>query len=140
MPFNRRDYPANWDDLSREVKNDAGWRCEFCGAEHGKPHQFTGSPVVISTAHLDGDPSNCDRVNLAAVCQRCHLILDRSRHSRHRKENRELEELRRIAGYVARKLGVVPDQGIPEEVIERMRTLSVPPSRTPSAVEVLSRE
>ena len=126
MPFDRRDYPSNWDDLSRAVKIEAGWRCEFCQAEHGKPHPATGSPVVIATAHLDGDPRNCERVNLIAVCQKCHLLLDRSRHSRHRRENRELEELRRIAGYVARKLGGVIDHGIPEEVIDRIRTLSNP--------------
>lgn len=60
-------YPANWPELARRVKEDAGWRCENCGAEHGPP------PNVLTVAHLDNDKGNCELWNLAALCQRCHL-------------------------------------------------------------------
>jgi 5-methylcytosine-specific restriction endonuclease McrA len=32
--------------------------------------------VVLTTAHLDHDPSNCDPANLRAWCQRCHNTYD----------------------------------------------------------------
>ena len=36
--------------------------------------------VVLAAAHLDHDPSNNRRRNLKSLCQRCHLIHDRSHH------------------------------------------------------------
>lgn len=40
--------------------------------------------VILSTAHLDHDPSNNDGRNLKALCQRCHLLHDREEHRRQR--------------------------------------------------------
>jgi 5-methylcytosine-specific restriction endonuclease McrA len=37
--------------------------------------------VVLTTAHLDHDPSNNDLANLAVLCQRCHLAHDREQHA-----------------------------------------------------------
>lgn len=34
MPVNKKDYPPNWPELTREVKAAAGWRCEWCNAPH----------------------------------------------------------------------------------------------------------
>ena len=62
------DYPADWPEISREVKVEAGWRCERCGHPHDPAAGYT-----LTTHHLDMDKSNCDRWNLAALCQRCHL-------------------------------------------------------------------
>jgi len=36
--------------------------------------------VQLSTAHIDHDPANNDDSNLAAWCQRCHLIHDAPHH------------------------------------------------------------
>jgi 5-methylcytosine-specific restriction endonuclease McrA len=78
-------YPPDWPTISLKVKEKAGWKCELCGAAHGQPHPITGSIVVLTTHHLDFDPSNCERWNLMALCQRCHNKLD----ARHRQANRE---------------------------------------------------
>ncbi|MEH3145259.1 MAG: hypothetical protein PGN34_07900 [Methylobacterium frigidaeris] len=40
--------------------------------------------VVLATAHRDHDPSNNRDGNLAAFCQRCHLLHDRPEHRRQR--------------------------------------------------------
>ena len=32
--------------------------------------------VVLTVAHLDHKPENCDRANLRALCQRCHNVYD----------------------------------------------------------------
>lgn len=44
--------------------------------------------VVLTTAHLDHTPENCDPGNLRAMCQGCHLHYDRDHHARTRAEIR----------------------------------------------------
>ena len=88
----RRRYPRNWPEISKAIRFDrAGGRCECegecgagheerCEAWHGQPHPVTGSLVVLTTAHLDHTPENCDPANLRAFCQRCHLRYDAALH------------------------------------------------------------
>lgn len=96
-PENRERYPADWDAISLEVKERAGWRCECegecgrgthaarCTNVHGGEAYGTGSRVVLTTAHLDHVPENCgtpgQRDNLKAMCQGCHLHYDREHHA-----------------------------------------------------------
>ena len=44
--------------------------------------------IVLTVAHLDHTPENCDDANLLAMCQLCHLRLDASEHARSRRERR----------------------------------------------------
>ena len=78
-------YPANWPAISQRIRFDrADGRCERCGRHHGelvpgwKPGRITR--VVLTTAHLDHDPTNNADENLAALCQRCHLAHDLDHH------------------------------------------------------------
>jgi len=80
MPMQRHLYPPDWRDISLRVRQAAGWKCRFCGAENRKPHPVTGSMVVLTVAHLDHDPANNTDENLAALCQRCHLRHDAEQH------------------------------------------------------------
>lgn len=82
MPFHRDRYPDNWKEISLRIRARAGGMCEFCGAENNKPHPVTGSQVILTVAHLDHDPQNCDDSNLKALCQRCHLKYDAKHHAR----------------------------------------------------------
>ena len=34
--WNRRDYPAQWEQMAGAAKERAGWRCERCGVRHGQ--------------------------------------------------------------------------------------------------------
>jgi hypothetical protein len=89
----KRHYPHNWPQISKAIRFDrAGGRCECagecgtghggrCKARHGDPHPVTGSTVVLTTAHLDREPRNCDPANLRAMCQRCHLRYDAEQHA-----------------------------------------------------------
>lgn len=36
--------------------------------------------IVLTVAHLDHDPRNCDPSNLKALCQKCHLDYDQQHH------------------------------------------------------------
>jgi hypothetical protein len=73
-PENRNRYPKDWKLRSFFVRFVRGkGRCEWCGAEHGKPHPVTGSKVVLTTAHVfDDRPEACSLLNLAGLCQKCH--------------------------------------------------------------------
>lgn len=106
MPMDRSQYPDDWEAISQRVRFErAGGRCECrgecgnkhetneelngevswsrritdrCGAVHGEliPLNPKGSLVVLTTAHLDRDPSGTDESHMRAMCQRCHLAYD----------------------------------------------------------------
>jgi hypothetical protein len=42
--------------------------------------QIRHTRVVLAAAHLDHDPRNNRMRNLKSLCQRCHMIHDRSHH------------------------------------------------------------
>jgi len=91
---NRKDYPDDWEELSNQIRFDrAKGKCEDCGRSH-KARYWNGQrfiTVILATVHLgidkpDGSPGNkrdlhdCRPENLKALCQRCHLLLDRDQH------------------------------------------------------------
>lgn len=102
-PENRKRYPPNWRAISKAIKERAGWRCECegecgrgthdgrCTNRHWQPAYGTGSMVVLTTAHLDHTPENCEPANLKAMCQGCHLHYDREHHAETRRATRESE-------------------------------------------------
>ena len=69
-------YPENWDRIALLIKERAGWRCELCHAPHDEPHWLTESIVVLTVHHINADPTDNRRINLIALCQRCHNRLD----------------------------------------------------------------
>ena len=73
----------------RHVVNDEGAQLDLppscwipsvpggrCAAMNGEKHPTTKSVVVLTVAHLDHTPENCDNDNLKAMCQRCHNSYD----------------------------------------------------------------
>jgi 5-methylcytosine-specific restriction endonuclease McrA len=89
MPFNKKLYPDNWPEISRIIRARAQDACEFCQAQNHEPHPITGSKVVLTVAHLDHTPSNCDPANLRALCQRCHLRYDAQHHAQTAAQTRQ---------------------------------------------------
>jgi len=82
-PEEKDKYPKNWKEIRKRILKRAKNRCEFrdesrkrCKALNHKPHPITGSRVVLTIAHLDHNPENCDDKNLKAGCQRCHNRYD----------------------------------------------------------------
>src|SRR5690606_33293990 len=45
--------------------------------------------IILTVAHLDRNPANNDRDNLAALCQRCHLRHDIRQHITSRRYGRD---------------------------------------------------
>ena len=58
---NGRGRPARWPDIEEAVA-------------------FRQTRVILAAAHLDHDPGNNRQRNLKSLCQRCHMIHDRSYH------------------------------------------------------------
>ena len=104
MPIDYSEYPPNWfTEIRPRIMHRAGERrddgqittearCEWCKAENHSP-LASGSPVVLTIAHLDHDKGNCDVEDdrLAALCQGCHLRYDAPRHHEKRRLGRDEE-------------------------------------------------
>lgn len=96
-PENRGRYPADWKLRRKLILQRANWCCEQCGAHNydplpmrccsvrrasadGEVCTWCSTPVprvVLTIAHLfDKRPECASLLNLAALCQRCHLALD----------------------------------------------------------------
>ncbi len=107
MPWNRKLYPDNWEEIAAALKAEVGQRCEECGAEAGSwvcfhktdKHRFVGPDdeeelyfhgaeyedepvlIILTVAHLDQNPANNDRSNLRVLCRGCHLRYDAPFHA-----------------------------------------------------------
>lgn len=85
MPMNRALYPKDWQAISAAIRDRAGQRCEWpgCALVNGQATMGRRGPytVVLTVAHLDHNPANCDPDNLRAWCQPHHLRYDAAHHA-----------------------------------------------------------
>ncbi len=109
MPIKKENlklYPDDWKQIRLRILERADNRCEGspkypdCRARNHEPHPDTGSRVVLTLAHLDHNPENCDESNLRAWCQRCHNQYDAPRRAKNAAETRrkKKEEKERSSG------------------------------------------
>ena len=98
-PENKKRYPKNWKEIRQQILKRADNRCEFCGVENHtwRPSLSSTSPsdavwVVLTIAHLDHNPENCDPKNLRALCQRCHNRYDAKHRAATRSHTRAMKE------------------------------------------------
>lgn len=118
-PENRDRYPADRPLRSYFVRFvRARGCCEWCGARHGATGFRSGKvfvegdadmlvamkikpvKIVLTTAHVfDSAPEASSLLNLAALCQKCHLGHDAEIHKANRQRSREQRtgQLRLIA-------------------------------------------
>ena len=88
MPCNYSKYPKDLKYVRQRILEREGNKCKFCMSENYKPHFITGSRVVLTIAHLNHIIEDMRDYNLAALCQRCHNILDMPYRVDNRKINR----------------------------------------------------
>jgi hypothetical protein len=76
----------NWFDLAGEGCDCYGNRWtykaarEFVRAHWAPTDEDYPTIIVLTVAHLDHQPENCDPSNLSAMCQRHHLAYDQDHH------------------------------------------------------------
>jgi len=100
-PENKDRYPDDWKEIRAKILERANHCCEFCGVknyavgywegekfvEYKDPESFEADvaalvdgknviKIVLTIAHLDHTPENCNPANLKAICQRCHNRYD----------------------------------------------------------------
>ncbi len=88
-PERKKLYPPNWARISKLTRDAAGQKCELCSAPNGSRSNRTGGTVVLTVHHINGDPADNRRCNLIALCQRCHLRLDRPYKMGRRRSDRQ---------------------------------------------------
>ncbi len=120
-PENRGRYPADWPEVRARILERATLPscggptpCCECEGECGRDHRgrcsngdgwraFDSDAIVVLTvAHLDHTPENCEPENLRAFCQGCHNRYD----AEHRAETRRETERRARADAGQLELGV----------------------------------
>lgn len=76
-----------WDEEQAVWRNGRGR--PLGGLPPPEPHTETSprlvTAVVLACAHLDHNPTNNRPRNLAALCQRCHMLHDAGEHRRRRR-------------------------------------------------------
>ncbi len=71
-----------WDQAGGEWRDGQGRRLR---EQPPAPTEATPTTrVYLAAAHRDHDPTNSTPRNLAALCQRCHMLHDRPEHQRRR--------------------------------------------------------
>lgn len=117
MPLDRSRYPADWNAISKRIRDEAGNRCEWCGVANGAVGQRDRfgtfhemgpmeaetavcvdgervTRIVLTVAHVENpDPMDCRPENLAALCQACHNKLDRPMRQKHAAETRRRKRI-----------------------------------------------
>ena len=99
---NRAKYPPTWKAIRAVILERAGNNCEGsplypeCRVRNYSLHPVTGSRVILTVAHLDHNPENCELTNLRAWCQRCHLAYDRDAHLRNAKKTLILKKYKNL--------------------------------------------
>lgn len=91
MPMEKARYPADWKEISRRVKDAAGWRCAACGMKCRMPGEpFDTHRRTLTVHHIDHRPENCSPENLIALCAGCHLRADAQHHAETRQKKRSV--------------------------------------------------
>ena len=89
MPCNYNEYPPDWKETRERILLRAKNCCEECGILNYiiKP---SGTKIILTIAHLDHNKENWEVTDdrLKALCQKCHLGYDLSRHIENRKYGR----------------------------------------------------
>ena len=73
-----------WDDEVDAWRDGVGRRVRRMLPPHSTILPMRRTRVVLSTCHLDHNPSNNVADNLAALCQRCHILNDKAEHRKRR--------------------------------------------------------
>ena len=77
------DYPENWDEIAKAVKDEANWKCVRCAHIHAPEDGYT-----LTVHHLDLNPANCAWWNIPHISLST-LAINYLRESVHVQEGKE---------------------------------------------------
>jgi predicted HNH restriction endonuclease len=71
------DYPQQWKELAKSIKEKSDWRCNKCGRACLRPGDKSITDkrraYNLQVHHWDRNPSNNKIENLICLCSACHL-------------------------------------------------------------------
>lgn len=105
MPWNPKDYPDTWKTFSRYMRvvvaenrcqctGECGLHCTHpgprrCVEMNHTPAQWAKGRVVLTVAHLCTCQPKCAiEAHCKAMCNKCHMRVDRFLHAKHAAETR----------------------------------------------------
>lgn len=107
MPVNWSNYPKDWKQIARSVKDGCGWVCQMCGMQCRKPGEpFDTHKRTMSVMHLNHDTSDNTASNLRGACSACHLRYDAPHHAKNAARTRSDKRRRAIAESGQKDLGL----------------------------------
>jgi 5-methylcytosine-specific restriction endonuclease McrA len=68
----KNEYPKNWEEIAEKLKKKYNYCCERCGHKHDSKNGYT-----LTVHHLVPKKDLCEEWNLAVLCQRCHLKIQK---------------------------------------------------------------
>ena len=74
-----------WDEDLGRWRDGVGKAVRHRRPPHSLLEHTRTTRVVLATCHRDHNPTNNEASNLAALCQRCHMLHDRPEHLRRRR-------------------------------------------------------
>ena len=91
---------AYYDQMLYAVSfKEANAACRHLNESEGEEPRYI--VIVLTIAHLDHVPENCEPANLRALCQRCHLVYDQTQHAANayatRRKGRAVADLFEVA-------------------------------------------
>lgn len=107
MPINYSEYGKEFQAKSGVLRKAYG-KCAICGADNYQPNPETGSKVVLTVHHLDGDKHNNELLNLVPLCQKCHL----AEHKEEREGGKISEEFYQWRDELLEFVGYVVAEGV----------------------------
>lgn len=108
MPIKKENasrYPKDWKQISARIRFvRAESRCECtgecglhkgrrCEEKHNEPAKWAKGNVILTTAHLNHIPEDVRDENLKAMCNRCHLRMDKEHHAANSAKTRKDKKL-----------------------------------------------
>lgn len=86
-----RNYPSNWEEISRKIRQQADYICQQCGFNGGsyEKHKY------IDCHHMNADRSNSNKDNLRVLCIYCH---SKQFHHSHIKLSKRYKEFKQKYG------------------------------------------
>lgn len=88
MPVLWSDYPEDWKQRAKAIKESTGWICQECGKQCRKPGEpFDTHRRTLTVAHVEHGNHDGE---LRALCAPCHLRADAKHHARTRRNRNQM--------------------------------------------------
>lgn len=85
MPIKKENYPDDWKQIAKAIKEAVDWECQECGQQCRKPGEpYDTMRRTLTVAHYDNE-YKAGEIFVVALCVPCHLRHDGQENGRKRR-------------------------------------------------------